>query len=129
MGNKKTKQLNTNKILPTFEFDIPEWKNLLKKLQKNKTLELFALSIKRDKIKNVNHLASLFLNYDFKNDFEKAWLIYTWIANNISFIKIDVSKNFKDSISQNVLNTGSCDSQGYSCLFLDFNYFFQEKKI
>jgi hypothetical protein len=123
MGNKKTKQLNTNKILPTFEFDIPEWKNLLRKLQKNKTLERFALSIKRDKIKNENHLASLFLNYDFKNDFEKAWLIYIWIANNISFIKIDVSKNFNTSISQNVLKTGSCDSQGYSCLFLDLSKF------
>lgn len=106
----------------SFEFDVNEWKLLVNKLQENKKLEDYALSVNRTQFEELNELIQFLSRYDCKNEFEKAWLIYVWIANNIAYnVNGFRTGDYGANDSVNVLETGHCVCEGYASLFVDLS--------
>jgi len=109
---------SSHKMIDAFTKEVNEWKNLLNSLNENKQLESYAYSRKHTEFFKVVDLLSYLKKYEFKSDFEKAWLVFIWIADNIEYDKKTL-ENFEANQPETVLRTGKCVCGGYSRLFVE----------
>ncbi len=63
--------------------EIKNWKTLIDTLQKNASLNRYALARKRSDFRTLDDLFAYISAYKCQNQYEQAWLIYVWITDNI----------------------------------------------
>lgn len=106
----------------SFEWDTSEWKQQIEKLQTNKKLEQYALSVKRNQFRTINDLIKFLSNSNCRNDLEKAWLVYFWITHNIDYNTEGFRDGeYGDNESAAVLACGYSVCEGYANLYEDLS--------
>ncbi len=116
LSNKKTTTVNDS--------EIPEKKTISKPLppRPKKSLRfkneyLKAQKIPKSKTKSINELAD-YINQNTKTDLEKARVIYSWIAQNISYDDKGYNTGkYGDLSAEGVLKSRKAVCEGYSNLF------------
>jgi hypothetical protein len=115
LSKNKIKVFQSEEIASN-EFELNEWKQIIKNFQENKSLEESVLKLKRTRFKHIEDLVSFLSLINYKNDFEKAWAIYLWIADNIEF-NMDTYKKSGANDPKTVFKTGHCICEGYARLY------------
>ena len=111
---KQKKQVETSNLAT----EIKNWKTLIDTLQKNASLNAYALARKRSDFPTLDDLFAYISAYKCQNQYEQAWLIYVWITDNIEYnmeglLSGDLGQNDPDSL----LRTGLSVCEGFARLF------------
>jgi hypothetical protein len=101
------------------KYNVNEWKQLIDKLTKDKNLNDYCLSKGIANFNDLNELAQFLKDSPAKNETEKAWSVYIWIAKNIEYdfelFKKGSYQNENDP--ENVIKSGKCVCEGYAQLY------------
>jgi len=119
MGSAIRIDSNINNQIDESNKKIDEWKNLIKNLTENSTLNNYVLSGKREKLNKISKLKMFLVNSPVKNNIEKLWATFLWISHNIDydFKSINSLELNGDQDADSVLGSGLSICAGYSNLF------------
>lgn len=97
---------------------ISQWIKTVDTLNNNRDLTGYALAKGRTEFRNIDDLADYLSNGPHKSAMEKAWLIYVWITNNISYD----GEGFRDHVygandAESVLASGISVCEGFAVIF------------
>ena len=98
---------------------IDEWKNLIKNLTENFTLNNYVLSGKRKNLNKISKLKTFLHKSPVENDIQRLWATFLWITHNIDydFESLKTLEVLGDQDADSVLNSGLSICAGYSNLF------------
>jgi hypothetical protein len=116
----KTLTFDTSKTYESVDESIVNWIETIEQLHQNNELMKYCSSRSRSSFKTYKELKEFLKTPLTKNELEKAWLVYLWITNNISY-DVNTFKEVKrfDGNPSSVFLKSSTISAGYSILFKD----------
>jgi len=94
-----------------------EHEKILEKLDKNKLQEIVKKGPKRTKTKLNDLITYLKKSTDKLNEFEKAYIIFYWLHENIEYDIAQKRTGNAAYIPNDIYNSGKCVCEGYSKLY------------
>lgn len=117
---KDSYKSKSSKQAPTLDDLTEDWKTLISTLNSNQELTSYALSKPRSEFKSVKELGDYLSRCEIAHSsVEKAWLVYLWVTENISYDADDFKEeNHAAPVdSQSALESGVSICAGYADLY------------